>query len=490
MSTSVAKPSANYETYETLWTKVRDASAGHDRIQGAGVKYLPKLPGQDEIKGSYDKYLKGALFYGATGRTLQGYLGLLFRKDPEANLPDVVEKITDDITLTGKSLQKYAKLAATEELKTSRFATLVEHPPSPGEDITTAEAQEQGFRPYFVPYRAEDIIGDPKMVKVGNRMVVGQVRLRETYSESGDDEFSPKKKKQIRVLDLAPPPDQQENEDYQGPLYYRQRVFRKKKDVEGEGGDAEYILTDTRYPLMGGELIKEIPIYFSGGHEWREPWMIDLANTNIHHYQTYADYTAGVVWTTRPQPYVTGQNKDNLDGDFYLGAGDLWVFPEDGRVGMLEYSGSGLSAAEKKLDDLKQDMATLGARMLVPEKRAAETAEAHSIKREGENSALSEVADMSSEMITNALDFAARWMGAQDAEIEYRLNKDYLPIEMPVQDIIGLWRLYLDGGITIDDYLWNLKQGERVDPTVDNDDRQAEMQTQSPTGLPGGGVNA
>lgn len=82
----------------------------------------------------------------------------------------------------------------------------------------------------------------------------------------------------------------------------------------------------------------------------------------------------------------------------------------------------------------EQHMAALGARMLSPEKKEAEAAEIHEIKRGGENSVLATIAGVVERHLTEALQFAADWEGIK-GNIFVELNKDYLPIKFTAQEI-------------------------------------------------------
>lgn len=464
MSTTVNTPDAKYSEYEPLWQKCRDAVKGHDAVQSKEEQYLPKLSGQEP--DDYQKYLKQALFYNATGRTFKGYKGLIFRKDPDINA-DTIQEFVDDCTLSGTSLAEFAELAVEEDLQTSRFGILVDYPNVEGAELTQAQAEAQGIRPYLVAYQAEDILA-VKTERIGARTVLSQVRLQETVKEPTDDEFKDETVTQIRVLDLE-----------EG--IYRQRVFRQGNSDSSEWEEVEEL---RQYPKMQGAPVTEIPFYVSGGYGYREPHLIDLVNVNLSHYVAYADHRQGVAWTTRPQPWVSGNNDDEIPNDLTLGGGQLWKFPaQETKVGMLEYSGDGLTASENNLKELKEDMANLGARMLMPENTSEETATEFVIKKQGENSALGNVSKLVSEALTQAAKFAARWMGADPEEIEVKLNTDFIPFRATPDDLVKMIGAVQTGRYTLDDYLWWLAESEMVDPTVDNEERKAEMETDPPQGM-------
>lgn len=68
------------------WSRARDVLAGEDAVKAAGQKYLPRLDSQSDEE--YTAYKARASFFGATGRTLEEYLDIIFRRAPVTTLPD------------------------------------------------------------------------------------------------------------------------------------------------------------------------------------------------------------------------------------------------------------------------------------------------------------------------------------------------------------------------------------------------------------------
>ena len=62
------------------WARARDVIAGEDAVKAGGVKYLPRLDAQTD--GDYAAYLGRACFFNATSRAVEGYVGMLFRRQP------------------------------------------------------------------------------------------------------------------------------------------------------------------------------------------------------------------------------------------------------------------------------------------------------------------------------------------------------------------------------------------------------------------------
>src|SRR5512145_1394590 len=76
----------DYDASLVAWSRARDVLAGEDAVKAAGEKYLPRLDSQTEEE--YAAYKARASFFGATARTLEEYLDLIFRRVPVTSLPD------------------------------------------------------------------------------------------------------------------------------------------------------------------------------------------------------------------------------------------------------------------------------------------------------------------------------------------------------------------------------------------------------------------
>jgi hypothetical protein len=80
----------DYEASAPQWARARDVLSGEDAVKAAGEKYLPRLDSQSEEE--YSAYKARASFFGATARTLEEYLDLIFRRAPVTSLA-VVESL-------------------------------------------------------------------------------------------------------------------------------------------------------------------------------------------------------------------------------------------------------------------------------------------------------------------------------------------------------------------------------------------------------------
>lgn len=462
-SKTVAIPDAGYQSLRDQWRTVRDVIAGSRAVHDGGEKYLPKLT--DQTPEEYEAYQKRAGWYGATSRTRDGMRGLVFRKEPEIRLPEELEEIKSDVTMSGTSAAGLSERVFSEAITTGRVGILVDYQRVEEDDVSEIARRERNFRPYMTVYPAESIIGT-RTGRFNNKTVVTQIRLMEIKSEEVDD-FSEEEIPRVRVLELA-------------DGVYRQRIFERKP-----GSEDTFVLIDTVVPLMDGEPLDYIPFFFIGSEDtgpgYQKSPLYDLAELNLDFYRTKADYKHGLHFTGLPTAVITGHTSEDEDGEYRVGSTTAWIFSDPSAdAKYLEFQGGGLSESREELRAIRDDMASMGARMLATEKRQAEAAESHIIKRSGENSMLATIANNTSEGVSRALKMLTTWAGSNADDVAAVLNTDFLPVEMSATDVVNLWKVTQSGGMSIDDYIYNLKQGERLDPTLDDDERRNAIETRPP----------
>src|SRR5688572_25887656 len=94
------------------WMRARDVIAGEDAIKGAGERYLPRLEAQSDAE--YAAYKARAVFFNATARTADGYVGMICRRAPFIKLPEASSALgraladfSNDADMLGTSLEGY-----------------------------------------------------------------------------------------------------------------------------------------------------------------------------------------------------------------------------------------------------------------------------------------------------------------------------------------------------------------------------------------------
>ena len=75
----------DYDANAAAWLRARDVLAGEDAVKAAGIRYLPQLDSQSD--NEYIAYKERASFFNATARTADGFVGLIFRREPSVKFP-------------------------------------------------------------------------------------------------------------------------------------------------------------------------------------------------------------------------------------------------------------------------------------------------------------------------------------------------------------------------------------------------------------------
>lgn len=458
----------DYDRMLPLWERCRDVVAGQSAMHAKREKYLPKLAGEE--RDDYTARIKRSDFFNATWRTIAGLTGMAFRKEPNRDLPALIEGYSADITMAGINLDALAEEIVEEVLEVGRIGLLVDHPSLPEgvKAITKDAAEKLGQRPFLTTYRAE-AIRNWKFARVGNRWVLVQVVLGE-QTEVPKDEFESNLVDRYRVLDL----------DLLG--YYRQRVFEviDGKDVQ---------IGDTLYPKMNGDGLRYIPFAIIGrsgkGDAIDEPPLIDLVDANVAHYQLNSDYRHGLHFTALPTLFLAGVTEaTDAAGNvtpFYIGGQSAITSSQPDAKGMfIEYTGQGLGAISTALKELEQRMAILGARMIADETRQAETLGATQIKRVGENSILARICIAASEAIEWALGVMAQWSGAS-GEVSYEISREFNPLGLSAQDLTAIFAGVQSGIISEAEAFDLLQRGDVIDGKKDFETHQEEIGQQGPS---------
>lgn len=443
-----------YEALATRRKRARDCVSGQDAVREAGDIYLPRLSG-DNINGlendrDFGRRLARAPFFNASSRTVDGLVGLVFRKPPQVDAPGI-DQYLDDVTLTGQDFGGFAESVLREVQTVGNAGVLVDYPTA-GVGVTLADVQAEGLRPSLTLYTAENII-NWRTTRVRNRVVLSQVVLREDKTTHNLDGFGSQTTPQWRVLDLDPDTG-----------VYRIRVFQKDENAN------TIQVEDDVFPIMGGSTIMFIPFRFFGDGFVDEPPLIDLYNTNITHYQVSAAYHGGLHVSGLPQPWIAGWAPDFEDGPKTLSSEVSWCFPNpDTKVGYLEFRGDGLKNHTDAMSRLEMQMAVLGARMLEPQKKGTEAADTAAIHRAGENSVLASMVQGVRAGLEKCLIWFAGFEGSQQDNISVSLNTDFSATEMDPARITALIAGWQAGAIPKSVLAYQWVTGELTPPgtTVD-----------------------
>lgn len=452
---------SDYTARTTEWSTCRAAIAGQRAIHAGTTTYLPALSEQTDAE--YSAYLARAGWFPATGRTLDGLVGMVFRHEPTLTAPAALQDLASDITLSGIDLNGLARDVLRDVLGVGRIGLLVEFPQVNGErPSSAAAAAAANLRPYVTIYRAESII-NWRIERVNNAMQPTLIVLAETY-ETRTDPFTFEIAVQYRALFL------------EGGAYV-QRVYRA-----GASGTFEQFGEDI-VPLMAGAPLPAIPFYPFGPErltlDMQQSPLLALADLNVSHYRSTADLENGAHFTGLPTPFISGLTLESTDS-IVLGSSRAIVAPDpSARAGFLEFSGAGLNTLETRCEKKEQQMAAIGARMLAPEKSGVESEGTIVMRHSGESSVLASIATLTSSGMTAMLQMIAKWAGIA-GEVDYQLSTDYVPTGLSAQELAELVKSWQAGAISWETLFANLQRGEIVAPDASAEDERERIEAQGP----------
>jgi hypothetical protein len=363
----------------------------------------------------YLAYKARASFFGATARTREEYLDLVFRRAPVVALgaSDALKKFVADCDLWGLDFLRYARRVVGEVLAVGRCGSLV--------------MWDQSERPAVSLWRAEDIL-NWKVERTGQTWTVVELVLRDAG--------------RIRVLKLV-----------EGSCV--QEVWKRS----GEAWELEHSVTVKRE----GVALPFIPFVFHGPRNSRaEPDRLPLADiiaANLDHYRLDADYKHGLHFAALPTAWVSGFDKGT---PLRIGSSAAWVSDVPGAsAGFLEFSGAGLGHIERAMERVERRMALLGARMLEAQPAEGES----SLGQRGELCGLGSVVASLNESLTRVLHLAHWWTeGGErvgDAPgVAFTMNTDLSAKALSGESLTAVVAAWRAGAISRETMLEVLKRGE------------------------------
>lgn len=459
---------AEYDENLPAWQRIRDVLAGDTAIKRAGAKYVPRLDSQSDDE--FRAYVERGFFYNATSRTVSGYNGMIFRRDPVLQLGDksaalhaTLKAFLNDVDLLGTTLDCYAKNIIADVVSVGRSGTLIDW------------FGERENRAYLSMYAAESIL-NWRQVRVDGHLKLSLVVLAESVpGEAKDnDPFIVEEVAQLRVLKLVPSTDT----DSKRISYACQVELWQLLPGPGRKKEKEWLLVRSLTPLRLGKPLPCIPFIFHGPAHSRpdvaKSPIEDLVSANLDHYRLNTDYKHGMHFTALPTAFVTGFDKN---AQLRIGSTTAWVTDTLGATASyLEFKGDGLSTFERALDRVERLLAVLGSRLLEGQKRVAESAEALSIRQAGESSIIAGISSSVTASMNGVLCWVYWWHSTEampedvmDEHLKYELNSDFEASLMSAPEIQALVAAWQSGAISRDTLLHNFRTGEILPPARTNE---------------------
>lgn len=415
-----------YDSRLKQWQKCRDAYEGEDAIKAAGVKYLPRLKGQTD--DDYVNYKMRAMFYSITSKSVAAMVGMATMRDPKISYPTAMEQ-----HFKGVNPPQFSEVFSSiliEVLLQSRCGILIDSPKSGGDPKPSI-------------YRAEDIINWRENEDSGE---LEMVMLCESYTKIIDDYNS---EPAIRFRELR-------------------MVDGQYIQIVHESGADDVIYE----PQVMGLPMTAIPFYminpFGMGFTDYKPMMLDIANINLSHYLSSADLEHGRHFTGLPTPVVIGADTST---DLYIGSTKFLIIPDKGGdAKYLEFTGQGLQSLEKAMSEKQSQLASLSARLLDNSTRGSESTDAVKLRYMSETASLTTVIRSISLALNTIYKRIADILREDPDDVSIVLDTEFMDSSMTPAEMTALFNGYLEGAISVNTLVYNLRKGRRLDPDVEDSD--------------------
>jgi len=411
-----------YTSYESKWTKCRDALEGSDAIKAKGATYLPRLSGQPDDE--YSAYKDRALFYSITSKTLESLVGLAMQKEPILKFPTQMEKYFKDNS--GVEFYELLGQSFSETFLMGRFGVLLDRP------IIGGLAKP-------APYLSESIINWETDADGLFTFVV----LHETVLDNNTtDRFVKTYSNQYRVLELI-------DGVYTQTIYDKQLKAGARVTPTNRGITMNFIPFFMVTPTGISAAVGKAPL-------------LDIVDVNISHYRTSADLEHGRHFTGLPTPVVIGVDESTV---LKIGSLTAWIIPNaNGDAKYLEFTGEGLASLEKALSEKQSQLASLSARLIDSSTRGSESPETVKLRYASENANLVSVSRSVEAFMNMVYKTIAIMESLDETEVRIDLNKEFLSKTLSSGEVKELIDSYFAGGISKDTLIFNLRRGGVLDP--------------------------
>ena len=445
-----------YAEYEEKWHKMRHVFSGEEVLKKHSKKYIPPLEGQTELQ--YQEVINRESFENYTQKTAQGITGLIFAKAPIIEIGSKIKAIQDNIDLAQSTIIDLAQHCVGQIVEVGRAGLLVDMQSYNTSGLSVAEAELLNIRPYIKLYTTENILNWRYEI-INNKTVLTLLVLQEQYVKRYVSEFVPEYDYRYRVYTL-------EN----GMV--RVRVL----------DHAENFLEEETYPMMNGKNLDFIPFIPIGAKDLHieptNPPLLDIANINLSHWYLSVERRNALHYVGFPSIYGVGIQQRQGE-TINLGAGTINLFNNpQAKLEFLQLSAEGMGSVEKALEEKKQAMLALGARLLAPESASQISENTMQMKTAGSRAVIIQLADTISRGIEKALTIMAMWLN-DSGNIVFKLNTDYNLSEMSPQLITACIQANQVGLMPKKDVYDNLKKGEMTSYET-FEEWSNDLETQSP----------
>ena len=445
------------------WEIMKAVTSGTEYLRENCETFLPLEPRED-----YSAYLarvNRAVFSPYTQRLIRAAAGLILRKpisiEGDPYWTDVFNK---DVDGCGSDLDEYARRLVICALTYGHCHTLVDFP-APSDARSLAEERALNRRPYWIEVDPTNVYGW-RLDRETNYGNLTQIRIGEK-AVVADGEFGEKVYDQIRVIEPG-----------------RYRVYRQEEDRKEMQGPFPYPASfdqsdaTAQFELIesGPYSLEEIPLVTVYANKVEtmvsRPPLLDIAYLNLAHFQRQADLIHSLHIASQPMLVLEGW--DDQTKDMAISVNYAMATQPGNKVYYVEPASSAFEAQTSEIQELQQQMSSLGISTLSQQKFVAESADARRLDRIDTNSMLAMVSMDLESGLQKAYNLAGQYLGIEPPEV--KISRDFDLQRLIGQDITAMGQLFEDDIINREEFRDMLVQGEILPKAAESSESSTAVQ--------------
>lgn len=460
-----AKTSARIDTARERRHLCETMRGGRAAMIKARETYLPRL-GPLETEARYKARLILTPFANFLAEAVGFSVGQVFSKAPKwgADIPGDIVTMVENVDLCGNHGDLFLMDLFRDYWYTGLGLFLVDmpRPRIEGERRTIADEQSLGLRPYWVRYRADQVLGYRETI-VRGRSVLSQLRL-DLIEVLPDGEYLDKDERRVRVY-WSPDGDI-------GLASFAEFALVKPESNEWA------VVTD-RSPID----INEIPVVTLGGLSAPPP-LQDLADLNVQDFQLGSTLRNIEHVANVPIPTVTGVAPDTLKEALGAWAVDSICALQDpaATFGYWEHSGKCIDGLKASIATNREEMARRALRSMLESRPSGDVTATSDILNAGRTySQLAEGTRKLQDAAENGLRLMAKWLKkGEDKGGQVQLNQRFSALPMKEQAREWLDWAVSKGLISKQTAFGEAQRYEALSDTIVWEDEQERIKAEEP----------
>lgn len=449
-ATDVNSPAYVCASYQEMMLDVElvnDCYVGTRAVNKKEQEYLPMYGAESD--GDYAARLKASKFWNAFRRTVNGLVGLIFRKNPvlQDDVPAIIAEHLENVDLQGTHFDVFSKERCTKGMTDGHSFIFVDMPqPVTEENPAATREDETGIRPKWVGVNKNQIINfsteNIRGVETLTQVVIWE-RVKERRGRFGEEIIT-----QYRVLEPGRWEIWRQGKEGEKFELYDEGEFRRISGAESE-------------PLP---YIPLVPFYaMQTGFFESTPPLLDVAHENLRHYRLQSSLDRVLDLCNIPTPVLKG--RPNPDEPLIVGATVIDV-PENGDAKFLEPTGAAIECTQNEIDRCKVNIASLGLLLLSGQPKVAKTATETVAEDTAEKSELAAITRRFQDCVEQCAAIHADYLGLPTGG-SIKMNRDFVRMVLEAQRWQRLQDDVAGGRLTLETYWQILENHEELPEDFD-----------------------